>query len=404
MGKISLEQFLNYKKIKDINHLIVDVQYNEIDKIIKHYDAKTIKNRLQNIRDFILNGVDNRWLGRLRIITRKLKNDVISEYSCKIRYGDKWFEKQSILKEKVKMDKNNFILKHGELDGIKKWKERNEKVKSYGLDAAVRRYGQIEGTERWEKTLQRKIQTMREAKKIRPYRNGRTLPEYQNRYGIEQGYIKWKKRNDNHAYRFSLEFYIEKYGVEVGNDMWRKYCDKMKKTTLSSFIERYGKKNGKIRYANFIEKSKFGQSREYYIQKYGDDIGDKKYKELIIAKTSCFINTCFSKISQDLFWEIFTRIDDKKKLNCYFYELNREYSFFVWKNNMTIISVDFKLDDKIIEFDGDYWHSKEEQIIKDKLRDEFLSNKGYLILRIKEFSYRDNKEKVINECLDFLNN
>jgi very-short-patch-repair endonuclease len=71
---------------------------------------------------------------------------------------------------------------------------------------------------------------------------------------------------------------------------------------------------------------------------------------------------------------------------------------------MTIISVDFKLDDKIIEFDGDYWHSKEEQIIKDKLRDEFLSNKGYLILRIKEFSYRDNKEKVINECLDFLNN
>ena len=112
MGKIKMEQFLKYKKIKDIKDLITEHQYNEINKLFYYYDTITIKNRLTNIRDFILNGVDSNWLGRLRIITNKLKNDVISEYSCKIRYGNNWEQKQNVLKEKVKMDKNNFIKKY----------------------------------------------------------------------------------------------------------------------------------------------------------------------------------------------------------------------------------------------------------------------------------------------------
>jgi C-terminal processing protease CtpA/Prc len=47
----------------------------------------------------------------------KLKNDTISEYACKVRYGDKWYEKQSELKNKVAYSSksNNYNLLGSEL-------------------------------------------------------------------------------------------------------------------------------------------------------------------------------------------------------------------------------------------------------------------------------------------------
>ena len=400
MGKIKMEQFLKYKKIKDIKDLITEHQYNEINKLFYYYDTITIKNRLTNIRDFILNGVDSNWLGRLRIITNKLKNDVISEYSCKIRYGNNWEQKQNVLKEKVKMDKNNFIKKYGEDEGKKRWEDRNKKVVSYGLEPAIKRYGEEEGKKRWEKTLKTKIQTMSERKKIRPYRNGRTLTEYQIKYGVEEGYKKWEDRNKRQKYNLSLQGFIDKYGEVDGKMKWDDFVKNMSKTGLDSFIKRYGKQNGKKRYDVYINIMKYVTSKEYFIEKFGEIDGEIRYKELMLKKISYFKDK-YSKISQDLFWNIFEQLEDK---NCYFYELNNEYTFFVHKDNIIIIRVDFKMGNKIIEFDGDYWHSKPEQIKKDTLRDEYLTNKGYLIKRVKEKSYMLNKQMVINECLEFLKN
>jgi len=403
MGVITIEQFLNYKKIKEVKHLITKNQYYEIYKIIEYYDTNSIKNRLLNITDFILNNVESKWLGRLGVIVRNLKNDAISEYACKIRYGDNWKIKQDEFKDKVKMDKNNFIKKYGIDLGTKKWEQRNKKAVSYGLKPAIERYGEEEGRKRWEKTLNSKIATMAKNKKIRPYRNGRTLPEYQNRYGIELGYKKWYDRNQRQSYRFSLTYYIDKYGEVDGLKFWNEYCVSMVKTTLNSFVDRYGDIEGNIRYDDFISRIKFSQSKEFFIEKYGEFDGDVKYKEFLVAKISLFKDK-YSKISQDLFWGIFSKLENDDRLNCYFYELNNEYVFYVWENNMTIISVDFKLGNKIIEFDGDYWHSKDEQKKIDSNRDDFLVKKGYIVKRVKEFEYMSNKDFVINNCLNFLKN
>ena len=401
MGKISIEQFLKYKKIKDIKKLITQKQYDELERVFSYYDTKTIKNRLQNIRDFIINSVETRWVGRLKIITTKLKNDVISEYSCKVRYGDNWYKKRETLKDKVRMDKNNFIKKYGEEDGTKRWEERNKKTISYGLKPAIMRYGDIEGRKKWEETLRRKIKTMSEVKKIRPYRNGRTLVEYQKRCGIEEGYKKWVQRNEKQKYRFSLFFYIDTYGEEIGVKKWEEYCDSMCKTTLKIFIEKYGQDTGTERYNKYVERIKYGQSEEYYINKYGEKNGSIKYKEFTISKISNFKDR-YSKISQDLFWNIFESLNNENREKCFFYELNYEYCFYVWEKNMTIINVDFKMGNKLIEFDGDYWHSKESQKQKDINRDGYLTKKGYFIKRIKECDYRTNKQHIINECLKFL--
>jgi hypothetical protein len=401
MGKVTIEKFLQYNKIKDVRNLITKPQYDQLDRVFLFYDTKTIKNRLQNIRDFIINNVETNWVGRLKIITKKLKNDVISEYSCKIRYGDKWKEKRETLKDKVRMDKNNFIKKYGEEEGVRRWEERNIKVISYGLKPAIMRYGEVEGKKKWENTLFRKNKTMYETKKIRPYRNGRTLVEYQKRYGVEIGYRKWIDRNNKQKYRFSLNYYTDKFGQELGVQEWEKYCESMRKTTLDSFIARYGKDTGIDRYDKFLERIKFTQSEQYYINKYGEKEGKYKYKESLISKISYF-KDCYSKISQDLFWNVFDRLNEDDRKKCFFYELNHEYPFYIWEKGMTVIKIDFKMGDRLIEFDGDYWHSKEEQKQKDNMRDDYLIKKGYNIKRVKEIDYRTNKDLVITECLEFL--
>ena len=50
---------------------------------------------------------------------------------------------------------------------------------------------------------------------------------------------------------------------------------------------------------------------------------------------------------------------------------------------------------KVIEVDGEYWHDD----VKDKIKDDFLTNKGFIILRIKEKELKnilDVKQKIIN--------
>lgn len=51
---------------------------------------------------------------------------------------------------------------------------------------------------------------------------------------------------------------------------------------------------------------------------------------------------------------------------------------------------DFKLGDRIlIEFDGTYWHSKPENIEKDKVKDNLAIKNGYILFRIKESESRN---------------
>jgi len=55
-----------------------------------------------------------------------------------------------------------------------------------------------------------------------------------------------------------------------------------------------------------------------------------------------------------------------------------------------------------IECDGDYWHSKPGQIVKDKKRDKFLNINGWYVLRLKENDIRKYPEKCKAQILMIL--
>jgi very-short-patch-repair endonuclease len=375
MKKLTAKYIINRKMFNNIEeNTITERHLNEIDKILKKYDNKTIKNRLKNIHDFIKYNVDGCWLERINIIRTVLKNDVTSDYALEIRYGKKNVEKKKKdFSSKFGHSLEKYKKKYGELLGKIKWEEYLKKSKTpWGLDACIEKFGKIKGPKKWDERLSRKNKTMSERKLIKPYRNGRTLKEYQNRYGIEEGFIKWDKRNKKQSYRFSKKYYINTFGEKVGNEKWNEYRKRMNLTSLDSFIKRYGKKKGIEKFNTYISK--------------------------------CFKSGSFySKISQELFFEIYNKLTENIKKGVRFAKLNGEEVFHVNQDDLKIIMVDFKCGNRIIEFDGDYWHDNTKQKIIDKKRDEYLKSKGYNIMRIWESEYLKNKNKIINKCLKFIN-
>jgi Protein of unknown function (DUF559) len=116
-----------------------------------------------------------------------------------------------------------------------------------------------------------------------------------------------------------------------------------------------------------------------------------------------------SPLSQHMFWKIYERIE--KKDNCKFGELDSgEFTLLVDKDfiennqhlklNKKFYKLDFVYENKVIEFDGEDFHTDEE---KEIAKDEYLRYKGFDILHINSKEYYNNQNEVIEKCLTFLN-
>lgn len=315
--------------------------------------------------------------------------------------------------------KQAWIKKYGEEEGLRRYSDlkksygrtKEQLIAQYGEDYVenlmrkkachslkyyVEKHGEELGKDLWEKKIKKKTETQslrREGGKI--YKNGRTLSEYQERYGLEDGYNRWLARNKNQSYKVSRQRYVDDYGEE-GLSICKKIKDN---TSLDAFVERYGEEEGSKRYREKCKKS--AVTEEKMILRYGEEFGKEKYKKWLLAVTQTrakLFSRGYSKISQDIFWKIYNTLHADYQLKCYFAELNEEYQFFVNKEGgypNKIIRVDFKCGNAIIEYDGTYWHNKTIEI--DMLRDALLQKKGYVIKRINEI---DNN--IIEECKQFI--
>lgn len=171
---------------------------------------------------------------------------------------------------------------------------------------------------------------------------------------------------------FSLEKCTEKYGDEEGYKVWKERQEKWQNTLKSKSDEEIAEINKK-----------------------------KIYK-----------NGMISKSEQDLFSNLFES----------FSEL--EQQVFIKHNSLQYYAYDIVLDNKIIEYNGDYWHanpikySKDDSIkypnnkIKtakeiwehDEEKLNFAKSLGYDVLVIWESEYKNNKEETLEKCKMFLMN
>ena len=147
------------------------------------------------------------------------------------------------------------------------------------------------------------------------------------------------------------------------------------------------------------------------IEKHGDEIGHTVWKSRQEKWSKNFKKVNFSKISQILFNEIIQQLPDELKTSIYYATLdrpdmrkykNKEYILDVGK---TYIRPDFICLDigKIIEFDGDYWHSAAKvNPIREANRDKMIIDAGMDVLHIREQDYKKNKEETVEKCIKFL--
>jgi len=151
-------------------------------------------------------------------------------------------------------------------------------------------------------------------------------------------------------------------------------------------------------------------SLDICIEKYGKIEGKKiwlKRQEKWISNNK---KCNFSKISQQLFWSIYEKIN--KNDDIFFATIkngtldnsgkNNEYRLSL-TNCVVIPDFFIKNQNKIIEFDGTYYHRKTPENINRTLkRDKELIKDGFEIFHVNEYDYRKNPNKVLKECLDFL--
>lgn len=214
------------------------------------------------------------------------------------------------------------------------------------------------------------------------------------------------EKNPMHA-KTVYDVWFKKYGKEIADE---KRIQKKEKASKSLS----GTKNpmaGKSVY-------------DIWVKKYGKEMADERYEEYkkTLSKTSSWnkfnkINKQnWSKISQQLFWKIYEQIRDNYE-QIYFGELNHEYGCETNQN------FDFVIKDnkKVLEFNGDRFHANPilykaydiplsflklyagEIWENEKNKLQKARNNGYDIKVIWESDYLNNKEKIIKDCIDFIN-
>lgn len=196
-------------------------------------------------------------------------------------------------------------------------------------------------------------------------------------YWVKKGFSEEdaKKKVSERQRTFSLEKCIQKYGKKDGIKRWQQRQDKWQNTLKSKTPEEIER----------INRAKLNN-------------GGKSY----------------SLISQSLFWKIYEIIKNDYSTIKFATLLNdkgdsdwsgKSHEQYISGKNNERFFLDFYIADtlKVIEFDGEYWHNKIKKVkIRDKKKDDFLTENGYKLLRVKEEDFRKNPEKIINECLNFI--
>lgn len=163
---------------------------------------------------------------------------------------------------------------------------------------------------------------------------------------------------------------------------------------------------------------------EWFIDKYGDVDGPRRHK----AKTEKWMKSMNSKSQEEKdrinslkAASIGNRSNAEKEIEIALLETGLEVTsqYLIKRPEGSWFSYDIQYNNKIIEYNGDYWHcnpnkysaeyinsrlqkSAKEVWAKDELKRMLAIQNGFDILTIWEHDYNNSKEEVIQECLKFL--
>ena len=200
----------------------------------------------------------------------------------------------------------------------------------------------------------------------------------QKEYWMKKGFSEEEsiKKVSERQTTFSKEICIEKHGEKDGLKVWQERQDKWQATL---------------------------------------DAKSPEEKERIARAKMCW-GKGYSKISQEMFWQIYEKIKTKVDTDqIYFATYNRlthkddgtekNHEYFYITEDGEHFFLDFLLKNKkrVIEFDGDYWHGEARgNQERDRIREQKLKAAGYEIHRVSERDYKKEPVAMVYEAVQFL--
>lgn len=107
-------------------------------------------------------------------------------------------------------------------------------------------------------------------------KEGHTLKGFIKKHGVKEGEEIFKKYKEKESYIGSKQYYLDKYGEEIGLKKYIKIY-KNKGTTLKKYIKKYGEIDGKIKFKEKKEFMAYTKTLNYFLDKYGEKIGLEKW-------------------------------------------------------------------------------------------------------------------------------
>lgn len=215
----------------------------------------------------------------------------------------------------------------------------------------------------------------------------------------EERLLNVKYVTENRSYNTQLDYFLDKTNgnLEEAQELLK---ERQAVGRLENFQKRYGDEEGKERW----------EKRQLQWQ---NTLQSKPIEEIERINKAKMFKRSFSKISQKLFWMIYEKIKDDFS-EIFFATLRNGKEDLSGENNEFMISrreghhafLDFYIKDinKIIEFDGDYWHGNNPgNKLRDNIREnEIIKNNSSKFFRVKEKDFNDNPEYVVMECINFI--
>lgn len=313
---------------------------------------------------------------------KKQNNPLNIEYYIN-KYPELSREEQEILwckykKESCYQSEEYYIKRGATIEEAKKLKEEKLKIVTPKIVAKIS--GQNNGMSSTNRTEQQR-------KESSPFSK-----EFYIKRGLSEN--DRKKFNEqvskNRSYNTQLEYYLNKGMSE--QEAKKALQDRQTTFTLEKCIKKYGEIEGLKIFSN--RQQKWLKSLYQNFQSNGDGRSKQSIFANEIIKYCC------------------------KKLNI---SIPKKEKYIFWKQTKQAFAYDFIVKNRIIEFQGDYWHCNP------KLYDETFYNKvkqktakeiweydktklecaifyGYKVLYIWEYDYNNNKEETLQKCIDFLTN
>jgi hypothetical protein len=244
-----------------------------------------------------------------------------------------------------------------------------------------------------------------------------TLDSLIRKWGEDEGKIKWQQYKDLQAQSNSFEYKQQKYG-------WTKErfdeFNKNRAVTKKLMIQRYGKIEGLQKWQHYLEKQRFTNSREYFIEKWGEQEGNERFERFCKARANVQIQTSVSMESQEFFNAIYDELKKRGVNNkIWYHSINKEYPIQT-ENGIRRVDYYDETIGLVIEYNGDYWHANPRKYNWDStftrggmplnakeiwISDELKKQQTISILNIQDYEvvwemdYKRSKTKMINKIL-----